>query len=277
MAAWQLNFWKYQGTGNDFIMIDCMEESWDEVLSEAHVEWLCDRKFGIGADGLIMLAPSDEADFRMVYFNSDGRESTMCGNGGRCLVAFAHHRGVIADTCVFDAIDGLHAANVEEGWVSLEMIQPEGLKQLSEHADWLDTGSPHYVSFVLSSVSELDIPTVGAAVRHDPQFAEIGGTNANFVNILAPNQLKVRTFERGVEDETLSCGTGVTAAAYSYLNRQGSPEDETEEVQLEVEGGQLQVVVQNRGTEAEQVWLQGPAERVFKGEITVPKELQHNE
>ncbi|MEZ4775515.1 MAG: diaminopimelate epimerase [Bacteroidia bacterium] len=263
-----LPFYKYQGTGNDFVMADNREGKFTDVFTQKQIAFLCNRRFGIGADGFILLSPSSSYDFRMVYFNSDGRESTMCGNGGRCLVAFAHDLGIRREVYRFDAVDGVHHATIGNGIVSLEMIQPQGFQQLAETTFWLNTGSPHYVHFSQKPVAGIDVFGEGRTIRYSERFTDIGGTNVNFVNVVDAGHLKVRTYERGVEDETLSCGTGVTACAYAHLttHNQGSA---ISKVAVETPGGNLAVEVKNIGTAEEQVFLQGPATFVFEGEINI--------
>lgn len=257
-----LPFDKYQGTGNDFIIIDDRSLQWAGLLSSQQIARLCDRRFGIGADGLMLLQPHGKADFRMRYFNADGNESTMCGNGGRCLVDFAHRHGIIREHTTFEAIDGLHDATWEATAVSLKMSNPTGFTAWSDQQSWINTGSPHLVVWEKGHVSAIDIAREGAALRHDPRFSP-GGTNVNFAE-LRGGSLLVRTFERGVEAETLSCGTGVTAAAYLHLMRENKSDGE---VNVETPGGHLVVRVQEMGTEHEKVWLVGPATFVFSGEI----------
>ncbi|MEZ4830234.1 MAG: diaminopimelate epimerase [Bacteroidia bacterium] len=262
----KLPFYKYQGTGNDFVMVDNREGLFSRVFSQQQIAFICDRRFGIGADGFILLSPSETGDFQMIYYNSDGRESTMCGNGGRCLVAFARDLGLEKETYTFDAVDGLHHATVSAGIVSLEMIRPHGLRKIEDSVFWLDTGSPHFVSFNDQPVAEINVFAEGRKIRYSEPFASAGGTNVNFANILSPQKLRVRTYERGVEDETLSCGTGVTACAYAYLSAQGGSDGK---IIVETQGGTLSVEVQNAGTPSERVLLQGPATFVFRGEMDI--------
>jgi len=205
----ELHFFKYQGCGNDFILIDNRQAAIS--LSKEQIASLCHRRFGIGADGLMLLENAPGFDFRMVYFNSDGGESTMCGNGGRCIVAFAHHLGIVQSEANFIAVDGVHTAKIlEQNKVCLGMQDVAAIKLYEDHA-LLDTGSPHFVQWVDSLV---DFPVVeqGRSIRYDQAFAP-GGTNVNFAKVVAEDTLEVRTYERGVEDETMSCGTGVTAVA----------------------------------------------------------------
>jgi diaminopimelate epimerase len=257
----KIPFHKYQGTGNDFVIIDQREKQYLKRTDQTLIERLCDRRFGIGADGLMLLQNKDDFDFEMVYFNSDGRESSMCGNGGRCLTAFAHSLGVFSRECRFWAIDGAHDALVrEDGWVELKMID---VKQIERGSDffYLDTGSPHYVTFT-DSLHELDVFQAGRAIRYSDRF-RAEGTNVNFVQPEAEG-ISVATYERGVEGETLSCGTGVTAAAIAYHLQSGNG---VERVPIKVKGGQLEVRFRAEPDGFRQIWLCGPAEMVFTGAI----------
>ena len=257
-------FSKYHGTGNDFIMIDNREM----LLQRDNValyRQLCHRHFGIGADGVILLQNLEGADFEMVYFNADGRESTMCGNGGRCMVAFAIRCGMQKEQFYFKAIDGMHEAFVADGKVHLKM-QDVQIGARRDTAYILDTGSPHYVRFS-EEVSGMDVKTAGARIRHAPEFAA-AGINVNFVEVLQGGLL-VRTFERGVEDETLSCGTGVTAAALAFADAQSLPEGE-HAIAITTPGGELEVRFRVEGPQVfRDVWLVGPAVAVFDGTITI--------
>lgn len=257
-----LNFYKYQGTGNDFIIIDNRTEIFPKNNTKL-VEFLCDRKFGIGADGLMLLEkPEIESDdFKMVYFNSDGNQSSMCGNGGRCLVAFANFLGIIEDEANFRAVDGPHKAQIQNGLISIQMQDVKTIRQEGEDL-FLDTGSPHHVEFT-EAVDVLDVKKLGAAIRYNEQYKE-KGTNVNFVEQLGANEFKVRTYERGVEDETLSCGTGVTAVA---IAASASKRTEGEVVKLQTPGGELSVSFKKNAEGFEEIWLTGPAIQVFKGEI----------
>lgn len=260
----KIPFYKYQGTGNDFVMID----NRTQVLSKNNarvIKELCDRRFGIGGDGLILLEkPEVEGDdFKMLYFNADGNESSMCGNGGRCLVAFAKFLGIISNEAKFTAIDGPHQATIsDEDEVSLQMQNVNEIKQMGNSV-FLDTGSPHHIIFT-KNVPALDVKTEGAAVRYSDEYLTLGGTNVNFVEPQEENVFLVRTYERGVEDETLSCGTGVTAVAIAAYAT-GKAKSNT--VKLIVPGGELSVSFNLQGSEYKDVWLTGPARQVFKGEI----------
>ncbi|WP_300440787.1 diaminopimelate epimerase [Christiangramia sp.] len=260
----KLTFFKYQGTGNDFVMVDNRDNKLTKNDTKL-VNHLCDRKFGIGADGLILLENSEdpEDDFKMVYFNADGNESSMCGNGGRCLVAFAKSLGIIENSARFTAIDGSHEATVnEEGIVSLKM---KNVEEISENEDFifLDTGSPHHVIFT-KNISEINIKNIGSEIRYSERYKLNKGTNVNFVEPISTDTFSVRTYERGVEDETLSCGTGVTAVALAAF-RASMTNSNT--VKLVTPGGELSVNFKNTENGFSDVWLSGPAESVFKGEI----------
>lgn len=253
-------FYKYQATGNDFVMLDDRSGEWAKRLNQKQIAFLCHRRFGIGADGLILLQNHPEYDFQMQYFNSDGRESSMCGNGGRCLVAFARDLALIEHECRFEAIDGFHYATIQQNQVSLQMGSPIGYKRLAEGQYWIDTGSPHFVGFYEQPVVDLPVVKEGRQIRNSAPFAP-HGTNVNFVNVLNDSHLSVRTYERGVEDETYSCGTGVTACALVHLYQHQRTEGE---IILDTPGGQLNVRLQAD----QKVFLSGPAQRVFTGEIT---------
>lgn len=253
-------FFKYQGTGNDFILIDNRHQEYLTRKDTSRIKHLCDRKFGIGADGLILLQNTPGFDFEMVYFNSDGRESSMCGNGGRCIVAFARQLGVIREKCRFLAIDGPHEAMVrDKNWVELKMSDVLETEQ-GEDYFILNTGSPHYVVFV-EDVSDLNIVESGQAIRYSERFRK-EGINVNFAE-RKPGGIEVATYERGVEDETLSCGTGVTAAALSWalLNPEAG-----NELDINTKGGELKVRFQSNSKGSfRDIWLCGPAELVFEG------------
>jgi diaminopimelate epimerase len=259
----KIPFYKYQGTGNDFVMIDNRQQLISKNNTKL-IKKLCDRKFGIGGDGLILLENPevDGDDFKMVYFNADGNESSMCGNGGRCLVAFAKFLGIIENEATFTAIDGPHKATISDHEVSLQMQNLSEIKQLG-NAAFLDTGSPHHVVFT-KNVTDLDVKKEGAVIRYSDEYLSAGGTNVNFVDMQEENTFLVRTYERGVEDETLSCGTGVTAVA---LAAHASGKANGNIVKLIVPGGELSVSFKKENEIYTDVWLTGPAEQVFKGEI----------
>lgn len=256
----RIPFSKYQGTGNDFIIIDHRKPQIEHNNTQL-IQRLCDRKFGIGADGLILLEEELGFHFRMVYFNADGRESSMCGNGGRCIVAFAKQLGIIEDIASFVAIDGPHEAKVEDNQVHLKMNNVEDVQQSEQHYV-MDTGSPHYVKFV-SDKEQVKVFEEGRAIRQSPPFKE-EGINVNFVERLSSGGIDVQTYERGVEDETLSCGTGVTAAAIAFAIDQ--KQQGQFNVPVQTKGGRLSVKL-NRNEKITDIWLIGPATFVFDGEI----------
>lgn len=256
-----MQFYKYQGTGNDFIVIDDRNEQFN--LSQEAIAHLCQRRFGIGADGLMLLQNAPGYDFKMVYYNSDGTIGTMCGNGGRCLVRFAADLNIIQEKANFIAVDGPHTAFVDAENISLQMMDVHAIDQ---HGDdfFTNTGSPHFVRFV-NQVQFYDVKNTGAAIRYSDAYQAIQGTNANFVEKLDSQSIFVRTYERGVEDETYSCGTGVTAAALVSHVYQGinSP------VQIRTLGGELSVSFQGNLQDGfTEIYLTGPAIQAFQGEIT---------
>ncbi|MCL4166257.1 UNVERIFIED_CONTAM: hypothetical protein GTU68_039231, partial [Idotea baltica] len=215
-------------------MIDNRQQTFDKGDTK-HIAFLCDRRFGVGADGLILLENHPEYDFKMVYYNADGNESTMCGNGGRCLVAFANQLGVINDKAIFEAIDGMHHASIKDGIVKLQMVDVDTIQTTNNHM-FLNTGSPHHVQFE-EGIEDFDIKSKGASIRYGEPYNE-AGTNVNFVKKLSESAFRVRTYERGVEDETLACGTGVTAVALAMHH---TGETKSNHVNLNVEGGKLEV------------------------------------
>lgn len=252
----KIPFRKYHGTGNDFVMID----NRGKLLSGSETAFfgeICHRRFGIGADGVILLNSHAEYDFEMDYFNSDGNRSSMCGNGGRCLVQFAADLGVIKDQAKFIAIDGEHEARLTDRGVLLKMTAPFGFRKINAEDYWLHTGSPHYVRFLPSPLADFDVVGEGKAIRYNDEWRE-EGTNVNFVHVLENGVAEVRTYERGVEDETWSCGTGVTAVA-SIMKE--VLEDQPSKIQLRTPGGELHVHTGDLPS------LEGPAAFVFAGEI----------
>ncbi|AQW91823.1 diaminopimelate epimerase [Elizabethkingia anophelis] len=254
-----MEFYKYQGTGNDFVMVDNRDLTFPK--STSLIAQLCDRRFGIGGDGLILLENDDQYDFRMVYYNADGNESTMCGNGGRCLVSFAHFLNIFENKTSFMAIDGLHEAEVNGDLVKLKMIDVEDINTFPEYTV-MNTGSPHYVAFV-EHVEDMDVYLEGKKIRNNETFKK-EGINVNFVTQTSENELFVRTYERGVEDETYSCGTGVTASALTFMqNHNQTP------VHIKVLGGILKVYAEKAEKGFRNIWLEGPAKQVFKGNLEV--------
>lgn len=255
----KIQFYKYQGTGNDFILVDNRKN--EVSFSREQINFLCDRRFGIGADGLMLLQEKPGFDFEMKYFNADGKDGSMCGNGARCMVKFVYHLGIHRDVYKFLASDGSHEAEIDiDGIVSLKMNDVRVIRKF--HNDFIvDTGSPHYIKLV-TRVMDLDVHKKGFEIRHSKEFEE-EGINVNFVEQTdEPDKIVVRTFERGVEDETLSCGTGVTAAALvCYHNENGF-----NEVEVKTAGGKLTVEFDRVDEDRfENIWLCGPAEKVFEG------------
>lgn len=257
-----VNFYKYHGAGNDFIILDNRDQQFtagEEIISK-----LCHRRFGIGADGMLLLEKSDGYDFSMRYFNSDGREGSMCGNGGRCIAAFAYRRLKLNEKITFQAVDGIHLAEIlnSGNGVTQVRLKMADVSQI-QHGDgyyFLDTGSPHYVAFV-ENADETDVVAEGKKVRYSPLFPE--GTNVDFVEI-KNEKLYVRTYERGVEDETLSCGTGVTASAIAAsLVIPGTT------FGITTRGGNLKVSFTKEKEHFTDVWLEGPAAFVYKGDIEI--------
>lgn len=256
-------FFKYQGTGNDFVIFDNRKGELDNITKK-QVKHLCDRRFGIGADGLMLLNAKAGYDFEMIYYNSDGNTSSMCGNGGRCLVKFAFNAGIHKYTYKFVAIDGDHEAEIDNnGLIRLKM---KDVNKVDEHSTYaiLNTGSPHFVKFA-TDIKNIDVVETGRDIRYGKQFAE-EGINVNFVESTGEDSIFVRTYERGVEDETLSCGTGVTAAALvSAHNSRGF-----NRVEVKTPGGNLSVEYNKIDDDNfENIWLCGPAELSFKGEIEI--------
>jgi diaminopimelate epimerase len=254
-------FNKYQGTGNDFVIIDNRNGSFDPGNSRL-INKLCDRRFGIGADGLILISDSHQNDFEMKYFNSDGHEGSMCGNGGRCSSAFAIKSGIASKELSFKAIDGVHKARLENGIISLSMNDVQKPKKVSGNY-FINTGSPHYIIFK-KDIDQIDVNSEGKKIRWSNDFVP-GGTNVNFVEI-TDNGIYVRTFERGVEEETLSCGTGVTASAIaSVLSRHF----DINTVKVRTKGGDLEVAFKVSDDIISDIWLSGPATFVYEGMIEV--------
>ncbi len=256
----ELLFYKYQGTGNDFVMIDDREKL-IAITDLALISRLCDRRFGIGADGLILIRNHPDYDFEMIYFNADGSQS-MCGNGARCAVAFADSLEIISGKTHFLAIDGPHEAAIESGLVHLKMAD-SGKVQNSGADHFLNTGSPHHIRFV-ENATTYPVFEEGKRIRYDESYSP-SGTNVNFVEKISEDQIFVRTYERGVEDETLSCGTGVTAAALAFGGNQPAGD-----IKINTLGGKLSVKFQsNPDGSFKEIWLIGPAEQVYQGKINL--------
>lgn len=261
-----ISFYKYEGTGNDFILLDNRDEKYSG-LKNSQVEFLCNRNFGIGADGLILLENKNDYDFKMVYFNSDGNISSMCGNGGRCITAFANSLNLINGKAKFAAADGAHNSEIISKSpiiVKLKMADVNHHELIGSDI-FLNTGSPHYVRFV-DDVLRMDIVSEARKIRYNDRFKS-EGTNVNFVQ-QSSEGLIVRSYERGVENETLSCGTGVTASVLASVIK-GIAKKDASSLQVKSMGGMLVVHFNTTSTGFENVWLEGEATFVFKGEIEI--------
>lgn len=261
----KLNFFKYEGAGNDFILIDNRNKSFSLINDTKSIKKLCDRHFGIGADGLMVLQMKNGIDFEMLYFNADGKEGSMCGNGGRCIVAFANQLNLIKRETNFLAVDGPHYATISENGnlVSLQMIDVQEI-QTDGDAFVLNTGSPHYVLEVENLASK-DVYLDGKSIRYNETY-NVKGVNVNFVENLGDHYY-VRTYERGVENETFACGTGVTAVSMAMAKKKGL----TGRIKnsIKVHGGNLNVNFNYDGNTFNNVFLEGPATFVFEGSISL--------
>ena len=275
-----LRFYKMNGAGNDFIVVDNRDLSLS--LDGDLIAGLCDRHRGIGADGLLAVEPAEHgADYKFRYYNADGGEAEMCGNGARCFGRFTAHLGEgVAERVTFETIAGTLAAEMVGSGVRIAMSTPSGLRRdtgvilpgLDATWQFLNTGVPHAVAFVEGgeTFETLDVVSLGRAVRHHPAFAP-AGTNANFATVLAPGHIAIRTYERGVEDETLACGTGMVACALLHHLQSGAPSP----IQVDVRGGDtleigFESIQENGETRFQNVTLTGPADFVFEGSIEIP-------
>ncbi|NSW46435.1 MAG: diaminopimelate epimerase [Bacteroidales bacterium] len=255
-----LEFEKYHGAGNDFIIIDL--NKFHIEFSVEQIAFLCDRHFGIGADGLMLLKKNMNYDFEMIYHNSDGKPATMCGNGGRCIAAYAYNHGYISDETTFLASDGVHLAKIiNPNYVKLKMQDVNNV-QIFEDGYFVNTGSPHFVSFKYD-IKTLDVYKTGKSIRHEPRFGS-EGTNVNFCHINEENKLTIYTFERGVENETLACGTGSVASAIAHCTNKP---DGNYSIEMVAKGGNLNVSFDKKDKQFRNIWLSGPVKFVFKGEI----------
>jgi len=255
----KLPFTKYQGTGNDFILIDDRGQKFPHDIRL--IKNLCDRRFGIGADGLILIQNHPELDYHMTYFNSDGSQS-LCGNGSRCGFAFAQSLGIANKEAAFETTDGIHKIKEENGNIHFQLFDIKEIKKLNDREWYINTGSPHHI--VLSeSLENTDIVGDGRKIRNRTEYSSQNGTNVNFAQLLQ-DQVKIRTYERGVEDETLSCGTGATAVGIMAGNLgYKSP------VRIQTQGGTLSVSFKKEGDKFTNIWLAGPAKKVFEGSVTI--------
>lgn len=265
----KLYFFKYQGTGNDFIILDQFNEPNFPLLNPKLISRMCNRYFGIGGDGLMLLRKSVNSDFEMIYYNSDGNLSSMCGNGARCIVALAYKLGYISEECTFIAPDGLHSAEVIDAKYIIISMNIPGNISTYQNDYIIETGSPHYVHFIDKDINQFDIIKFGRQIRNSLSFKS-NGINVNAVQVNNEMHLSIRTYERGVENETLSCGTGVTAAALTYLSKYREGKDREQfEVIVESQGGTLTVTGTKTNGIFSNIKLKGPAELVFEGSITV--------
>ena len=257
----KIEFHKYQGTGNDFVMIDNRSGFFPKNNIQL-IEKLCDRRFGIGADGLILLENDASSDFRMVYFNADGNQSSMCGNGGRCLVAFAKSLNIIDKKTTFIAVDGLHHATIfEDNSVALQMSDIENIL-ISNNYTFLNSGSPHHIEMV-DNLENIDVQKSGSKIRYSELYGK-EGSNVNFVKKISDNEFSIRTYERGVEAETLSCGTGATAVAIA-MNATGKTD--ASKIFINVKGGKLEITFIKTNEIFKEIFLKGPTTFVFEGRI----------
>jgi diaminopimelate epimerase len=254
----KLHFFKYQATGNDFVLMDNRDGGLS--FSKAEIEKICDRKFGVGADGLMLIEKHPTLDFNLAYYNSDGSQS-LCGNGSRAAVHFASTLGVLNGKTTFNAYDGAHGAELlPSGIVRLKMNDVSAIQKIGDDY-FINTGSPHYIRFV-TNIKDYPVYEEGKKIRYSDTYKP-GGTNVNFVELLPDNTIFVRTYERGVEDETLSCGTGVTAAALAAsFKGYSSP------ISIKTLGGDLSVEFKTGQTVTfQEIYLVGPAKMVFEGHL----------
>lgn len=266
----KIPFVKMSGSGNDFILIDHRKPFLDEGSLKEFIRKVCQRRTSVGADGLILVENSDKADFKWRFFNSDGSEAEMCGNGGRCVARFAFLKGISGSVLTFETIAGILSAEVKDKRVKLELTKPHSLKldgtipiegkELT--FSYLNTGVPHTVLFT-QDLERVDVVRLGSMIRYHPLFAPTG-TNVNFVRLEDGNQLSIRTYERGVEDETLACGTGAVASALiaGFKGRAQSP------VSIKTRGGEILIVYfEIEGEEVKKVFLEGDANVIYEAEM----------
>jgi len=251
----QLRFTKYQATANDFVLVDNRRKEYQ--FTPEQIKLICDRRLGVGADGLILIEDDPTEEFKMIYFNPDGTQS-LCGNGCRSAVDFAAHLGVIKSQCTFTAFDGAHKATIlQDGQIRLQMNNVDSI-QAHESDFFLDTGSPHFCRFV-NDVNDYPVFEEGRKIRYDKRFPN--GTNVNFIEKKEDKTLFVRTYERGVEEETYSCGTGVTASALA-----ASAHGFTSPVKIHAKGGSLTIEFKKTSSGGySDIYLTGPVKMVFTG------------
>lgn len=264
----KIKFSKYQGAGNDFILIDNRNNNLEWSLDK--IQFLTNRKFGIGADGVILLEQDDDADFYMRYFNPDGSQVGMCGNGSRCIGLFARDIGIKQDKLIFKALDGVHELdfidyndNYKESLIKVKLNNVNNIKRIDENKYFLNTGVNHIVIFV-KEIDLIKVDKIGSEIRYSKDFESIGGTNVNFVEIVGDNEIKIRTYERGVEKETLACGTGATAAAIATSLH---TDNNTKMINVLTLGGKLSIFFNVKTDRVDDIYLQGGAKLIFIGEI----------
>lgn len=257
----RIKFNKYQGAGNDFVMIDNRNNLFDKS-NLSLIKHICDRRFGVGADGLILIENHNDLDFNMIYFNSDGSQS-FCGNGSRCAISFANKLEIIGRRTIFSSTDGVHeGVFVSDKEIQLNMHDVKTVELINKDFV-INTGSPHYIQFV-DNIEEIDVISEAHKIRYNDRFKS-EGINVNFVEVLSNRELKIRTYERGVEDETLACGTGVTAAAIAHKHLVNGES----EIKVKAQGGSLTVKFNQEQNLVNNIWLIGAGENVFEGEINV--------
>jgi len=254
-----VDFYKYHGTGNDFVLIDNRSLFFDKNNIEL-ISKICSRHIGVGADGLILLEDDNLYDFKMIYFNSDGKQTSMCGNGGRCIISFAKKLNIIDDKANFMAIDGIHEGIINNNLIKIKMNTVSEIQNINT-GFLLDTGSPHFVKFC-DSIDNINVFEFGRELRNNKEISE-DGVNINFTEVIDNSSIKVRTYERGVENETLSCGTGVIASALSAYKK-GLVD--TNRIKINTLGGELFVSFEFNNI-YKNIWLEGPAIEVYKGQI----------
>ena len=258
----KINFSKYNGAGNDFILIDDRENLIND--NKSLISYLCNRHFGIGGDGLIILKESNNSDFEILHYTSDGNLGSLCGNGSRCAVLFAYNKDIISKKTVFRAFDGIHNAEIlDNGLIKMEMKVNSDIVS-NTYGTWLDTGSPHLV-IEKNDTDKLDVNNEGRLIRYNDFYKE-EGVNVNFVEKVSDDQFKIRTYERGVENETLACGTGSTASAIcmNFLGKTNS-----NNITMQCKGGDLNVQFNISGKDYKGISITGPAKLVFEGVIEV--------
>lgn len=256
----KLFFEKYQATGNDFIVIDSWQKNID--LTKEQIKFLCDRHFGIGSDGILILKNSSNADFQMIFYNPDGSRATFCGNGARCITKFAFTKGYIKNNTNFIADDGYHEAVIKNDTVEIKMSEVKEFEVINDKI-FLNTGTPHLVAFI-QDIDELNLIEFARPLRYTINSPI--GTNVNVVEEIAEGYIKIRTYEKGVENETLSCGSGTVASAIAFNLK---THKSLNKVKIKTLGGNLEVSFDKKDNHFFNIWLSGPAQKVFEGQIEI--------